>query len=581
MTRGKRANTFPSSLHDPANQFLTYFNDKIHRLHSGLCELPVLEPNICLPPCTYNSRFSSFVTVAEDYIKQIVLMSPTKFCELDPVQTVILKKCLHVLLTPITKIVNLSLGGGYMPDSLKVSQLAPVLKKVSMDPEDMSSFRPISNLQFISKIIERVVSPQLVDYLMENKIYPNLQSAFRKGYSTETALLRVHNDLLEALDSGHQAFLVMLDFSAAFDTIDHQILLDRLESRFGICDTALSWFRSYLTSRIQYVKINGKASVSTPLLQGVPQGSVLGPLLFSLYVSPLEDIFAAHGIDAMIYADDTQLYIILKKHDSDTAIQRLEHCLHDIQAWCLQNKLVLNDGKTEAIYVHSAYAKSCPAPPNVYFGDSLIRIKTEARDLGAIVDENLSLKSHVNSICKTAYIALRNIGMIRKYLDQSTAERLVHAFVTTRLDHCNSLLYGLPQREIEKLQHVQNTAARIVTRSNKRKHITPILKELHWLPIQSRIKFKLGLITFKAVNNLAPSYIRDLLKIHKPSRCLRSASKNLLEEPRTITKTYGDRTFRKAGSVVWNSLPDELRLETSINIFKNKLKTFLFNQVYS
>ena len=171
--------------------------------------------------------------------------------------------------------------------------------------------------------------------------------------------------------------------------------------------------------------------------------------------------------------------------------------------------------------------------------------------------------------------------MIWKYLDQSTSERLVHAFVTTRLDHCNSLLYGLPQREIEKLQHVQNTAARIVTRSNKRKHITPILKELHWLPIQSRIKFKLGLITFKAVNNLAPSYIRDLLKIHKPSRCLRSASKNLLEEPRTITKTYGDRTFRKAGSVVWNSLPDELRLETSINIFKNKLKTFLFNQVYS
>ena len=149
------------------------------------------------------------------------------------------------------------------------------------------------------------------------------------------------------------------------------------------------------------------------------------------------------------------------------------------------------------------------------------------------------------------------------------------------LCHCNSLLYGLPQREIEKLQHVQNTAARIVTRSNKRKHITPILKELHWLPIQSRIKFKLGLITFKAVNNLVPSYIRDLLKIHKPSWCLRSASKNLLEEPRTITKTYGDRTFRKAGSVVWNSLPDELRLETSINIFKNKLKTFLFNQVYS
>jgi hypothetical protein len=120
-----------------------------------------------------------------------------------------------------------------------------------------------------------------------------------------------------------------------------------------------------------------------------------------------------------------------------------------------------------------------------------------------------------------------------------------------------------------------------VTRSNRREHITPILKELHWLPIQSRIQFKLGLIVFKALNNLAPSYLQDLLKIHQPSRCLRSASKNLLQEPRTITKTYGDRTFRKAGSAIWNSLPDELRLETSVDIFKNKLKTLLFNQAYS
>ncbi len=130
-----------------------------------------------------------------------------------------------------------------------------------------------------------------------------------------------------------------------------------------------------------------------------------------------------------------------------------------------------------------------------------------------------------------------------------------------------TLLYRLPQREIEKLQHVQNTAARIVTRSNRREHITPILKELHWLPIQSRIQFKLGLIVFKALNNLAPSYLQDLLKIHQPSRCLRSASKNLLQEPWKITKTYGDRTFRKAGSAIWNSLPDELRLETYLLIF--------------
>ena len=178
-------------------------------------------------------------------------------------------------------------------------------------------------------------------------------------------------------------------------------------------------------------------------------------------------------------------------------------------------------------------------------------------------------------------MALRNIGNLRKYLDQSTAERLVHAFVTSRLDNCNSLLYGLPQCEIKKLQHVQNTGARIVTRSNRREHITPTLKELHWLPIQSRIKFKLALLVFKALNNLAPSYLKDLLLPYQTSRCLRSSSMNLLQVPRTKTKTYGDRSFRKAGSAVWNNLPNELRLETSVDIFKVKLKTFLSNQTYS
>ena len=152
---------------------------------------------------------------------------------------------------------------------------------------------------------------------------------------------------------------------------------------------------------------------------------------------------------------------------------------------------------------------------------------------------------------------------------------------TYRLDNCNSLLYGLPQCEIKKLQHVQNTGARIVTRSNRREHITPTLKELHWLPIQSRIKFKLALLVFKALNNLAPSYLKDLLLPYQTSRCLRSSSMNLLQVPRTKTKTYGDRSFRKAGSAVWNNLPNELRLETSVDIFKVKLKTFLFNQTYS
>ena len=211
-------------------------------------------------------------------------------------------------------------------------------------------------------MLERIIAFQLHSYLSTYNLYPRLQSAYRKIHSTETALLKVQNDLL-AIDNGYEAVLVLLDFSAALDLIDHDILLNRLEKRFGLFGTPLSWIMSYLSHRKQFVSVGNNTSNEESINRGVPQGSVLGPLLFSLYTSEIEDLFIAHSMDAMIYADDTQFYIALKDTNRSESLQRLQHCIDDIRSWSTLNKLVLNDGKTEIIHIISSFARQAPTLP--------------------------------------------------------------------------------------------------------------------------------------------------------------------------------------------------------------------------
>ena len=176
-------------------------------------------------------------------------------------------------------------------------------------------------------------------------------------------------------------------------------------------------------------------------------------------------------------------------------------------------------------------------------------------------------------MCKSAYFHLRNIARIRKYLDSAATQSLVHAFITSRIDYCNSLLYGVSNVSLSKLQHVQNSAARLIMHIKKSEHITPTLIKLHWLPVTHQITFKLLLLTFKALSGMAPSYISDLLVPYQPSRNLRSADTNLLCVPRSQLVTYGDRAFSIAAPKLWNSLPVHLRNCPSLTVFKSGLKT--------
>ena len=361
-------------------------------------------------------------------------------------------------------------------------------------------------------------------------------------------------------------------------TIEHSILLTRLEQRFGISGKAWKWLASYLEDRTQFVSVNNFNSTTSTVKYGVPQGFVLGPLLFSLYVAPLKDIFKAHAI-VMTYADDTQLYLVVKPDDS--TIHKLEKCVQDIRTWSIKNKLVLNDGKTEIIHIYSNFTKNCPTCPDINIGNVTFTPKTEVRDLGVIIDKHLSFTSQINNVCKSAFYALNNIRKIRKYLDSHSTERLIHAFISSRIDNCNSLFCGLPVAEIEKLQRVLNAAARLLTGSKRTEHITPTLRNLRWLPVEQRIKFKTALLVYKALNGMSPSYIKELVVPYTPARRLRSCDKSLLKIPKSRTSSFGDRMFGAAGPRLWNSLPDNIRLNnSSIDDFKRSLKTYLFKLAF-
>ena len=375
------------------------------------------------------------------------------------------------------------------------------------------------------------------------------------------------------------SLVVFLDLSAAFDTIDHAILLDRLYYDYGIRGTALKWMKSYLTKRYQTVHINQLKSDAHELRFGVPQGSVLGPIVFIMYTKALRKIAARHGLKIHLYADDTQLYVSFtfsNQEEAMSAMDRVIACISEIKLWMSQNKLQLNDEKNEYLIVASPSHLSHLSLPPLKIGETVIHPSNSAKNLGVIFDSNLNMNEHINQLCKKAYFHLRNISNIRKSLSKINTEQLVHAFVTSQLDNCNALLYGLPVSSTQKLQRVMNAAARIICMKRKFDHITPTLVDLHWLPVKQRILYKILLLTYKAQNGLAPSYIQELITPYQPGRALRSQQLGLLSIPRTKLKTYGGRSFAKAAPTLWNSLPLSIRMCETLPVFKRTLKTHLF-----
>ena len=396
------------------------------------------------------SCFASFHLVTEENVRTLISKSnKRKSCSQGPMPTQIVVACLDVLLPALTRMINPSLESGCFPESCKHADVHPRLKK----PKSEATFpnlRPISNLTFVSKLAERVVFNQTHNHITLNCLYPKAQSSYREFHSTETALLRIKNDILMNMKKQHLTLFVLLDFSATFDTVDHVILLNRLNSNFCISGRVLSWFRSYLYNRSQSVSVNGETSRSFDVKHGVPQGSCLGPLLFILYVSKLFSIVERHLPEVHAYADDTQLYIAFKPEPehATNAVAAMQACISDIRKWMLMDKLMLNDEKTEFTVIGTRQQLVKVDIDSPCVGHTAILPSSEVRNLGGWFDNQLRMVTQINQTCKAAFFHIFNIRRIRKFLSFDTVQTLVNTFVISRLDYCNSILFGLPNTEL-------------------------------------------------------------------------------------------------------------------------------------
>lgn len=565
-------------LYELTNRFADFFTEKIQMIHCKINSMITATSSFFEEEQKYQSEMSEYAMVSEFEMEKIIRKSSTKSCSLDPIPTWLLKECINPLLPIITKIVNLSLSEGVMPVDFKEANLLPLLKGPSMDVEILKHFRPVSNLVYVSKLVEKVVDSQITTHMTFNNLHDPLQSSYKKYHSTETAMVRLHSDILTALDENKAVLVICIDLSAAFDTVDHQCLLNRMEKRLGITGTCLKWFKSYLSNRKQKVVINGVSSTARALTCGVPQGSVLGPKCYNMYTLPVGDIISKHEVDHQLYADDGQLYIAFKAKDAGVTNERMQVLAHDLKDWYVANSLMANDDKLIAMLINGPLRKPILLPP-LTMGEVEVPLSLSAKILGVHVDNTISMVSQVNSVTKACFYQLHKIYKVRQCVTEEAAKTMVHTLVTSRLDYCNALYYGLPDVLLNKLWCVQKSAARLITMSRKYDHISPVMEQLHWLPIWERIEYKILLLTYKSLHDQAPIYLSDLLKL-RTNWGSRRDHLQLLIDPKINRKTFGGRAFKKSAPVLWNKTPSVVRDSRNVTIFKKNLKTHLCRRVY-
>ena len=375
-----------------ANDICDFFHEKVNKIRTELCELrQQLHSQDVEVPVTHlpnESCLCSFSPVSAIDVKKIIMSSKNKTSALDPIPTSLLKEIIDTLLPVITEMINLSFSSSHVPSCWKLAAVIPLLKKILLGFENFTNLRPVSTLPFVSKIAEKIASKQMKTHKSQNNLNEKFQSSYKEGHSTETALIRIHNDLLTDIDKKQAVFLVLLDMSAAFDTVDHAILLTRLETRFGICDAALQWIKSYLSNQRMYVAVDGVQSLQCVQDCNVPQGSVCGPTFFCDYTSPIADIFEKHHIPFHLYADDTQIYVPFSLKDEEKTREKLELCIKEVRSWLCANYLKLNDTKTDFIILGSKYDLCKVKTSEICVGNETIGISKQIKNIGAFLINN-------------------------------------------------------------------------------------------------------------------------------------------------------------------------------------------------
>ena len=541
------------------------FNDHFVNIGPSLAqEVPVTdkEPESYLTPT--KSSFCIRPPSISVVCKLLSEINEKKASGLDQIPCKLLKIAADIVGPSLTEIFTSSIETAVFPSEWKLAKVTPVFKKGMKD--DLNNYRPISVISVVSKVFERLVYNQFYEYLNANQLLASCQSGFRSLHSTLTALLEANDSWSINIDKGLLNGVVFVDLKKAFDTIDHEILLCKL-AYYGVEQRSLSWFRSYLHNRSQKCGINGALSNANVLSCGVPQGSIIGPLLFLIYINDLPNCL--QSASAKMFADDTNITCSADNLADLESIVNSE--LSNLTTWLKANKLSLNIAKTEFMTIGSRQKLQAE-------GDKVIQASLESKpirrvdhtkSLGLIIDDRLSWNFQIDELCKRVSCAIGALKRLRPFVSEATAIQIYRALVLPYFDYCSAVWDGLCNRLADKVQKLQNRAARVILKAKYDTSSSILRNRLSWDTLAIRRKKQKAVLMYKCLNGLVPNYLQNLFTHRCTSYNLRNQEyKITLPKPRT---DFLKRSFSYSGAKLWNDLPLSIQSSSSLAKFKREI----------
>ena len=584
--------TKPSDLARIMNSF---FIKKVQNLRKNLPENP--GNPLQLLEAIMQNRSCSFklAPVHPDTVLKIISnLKKSSACGTDEISSSVLKLIKYEITPVLTHIVNLSISNQTFPSLWKTTKVIPLHKKNEMLLP--KNYRPVSLLSVLSKVTERCIFLQMSSYFEENDLLHPNHHGFRPKHSTASALIQMFDSWIEAFENDEVSAVIMLDMSAAFDIVDHDILLSKL-ALYGFEDNALSWIRSYLSDRAQCVSIEGSLSEPLPLLCGVPQGSILGPLLYILYTNDLPEVIhqEAHHPEnpqeisfhthchsdcggLCLYADDSTF--TLSNRDVNKLNEDIDVKYKAIADYMNKNKLVLNSDKTHLLVMASERKHQIHDNfgINLDTGSETIEPQVEEKLLGAVVSNNLLWKNHIRdsktSLMKTLTSRINALSKVSHYSSFLTRKMVANGMFMSYMSYLIPLFGGSSENLIAGLQTLQNRAARLVTKSDWRTSSASMMNQIGWLNVRQLTVLQSLMIIFKTNRDRKPVYLYNKIS-NKFAVNTRLGANNGIKDTRRYKSTIASQSFTPRSIKHWNSLPNNIHTESNIVKFKSKLRAWV------
>jgi len=508
----------------------------------------------------------------ESVEKSLRTLKNSKSTGLDKLPAKMLKIAANTIAPSLAYIFNLSLTTGIYIDDWKNARVTPIFK--SENRRLCENYRPISILPIVSKVFEREVFKQVYTFLTDNNLLSKFQSGFRPKHSTLTALIQMCDQWMHDMDDGKLTGVLFLDIKKAFDSINHEILLQKMKHYYGIKDIQLEWFQSYLTNRKQQCLVNNCLSSSKTIVCGIPQGSILGPLLFLLYINDLPDCLKS--TTPCMYADDTQFSSA--SHDIDELITNLNSDLTNVRKWLNTNKLQMHPSKTKLMFIGSQHNinnlnKEPLKISQIAINNKPVTRTVEQKCLGVLIDEKLNWEKHIEMICKKASMGISAMRRIKPYVSRNTLDAAYKALVQPHFEYCSPLWDNCGKMLKDKLQRFQSRAARILLGAGYDMRSADVLDALGWKTLNEKRNYAKAILMFKVIHGytapeLELNFIRRSIKqnTYKLRNCATDLS---LPTPK---REFLKKSFKYSGASLWNQLPSDAKLATSLASFKRCLK---------